>query len=167
MQRIKKTMGLIWDAVRPGGAGGRVIASIRDIDPRISPDFDFQLRQDETGVFFVDGRGKRVARARVEALADGIDGLLRHIQDSGEAIPADKMPFRSLWTGQAFAIDDLQLSGATIDVNLSRRAGSIEIDVPVATAENPITLTPDALDIFVTAIRQLLARGVVSAGAVA
>jgi hypothetical protein len=164
VQRIKKTMGLIWDAVRPGGAGGRVIAGIRDIDPRVSPDFDFQLRQDGTGVFFVDGRGKRVARDRVEALADGIDGLLRHIRDAGEAIPADKMPFRSLWTGQAYAIDDLQLSGSTIDVNLSRRAGLIEIDVPVATAENPITLTPDALDFFVTAIRRLLARSVVGEG---
>lgn len=167
MQRIKKTMGLIWDAVWPAGAGGRTVASIRDIEPRISPDFDFHLRQDGQGLFFVDGRGKRVARERVEALADGIDGLLRHIRDAGETIPTDAMPFRSLWTGQAFAIDDLQLSGATIDVNLSQRAGSIEIDVPVATAENPITLTPDALEFFVAAIRQLLARGVVSEGAVA
>ncbi|AVO43624.1 hypothetical protein C6569_00170 [Phreatobacter cathodiphilus] len=160
-------MGRIWEAVWPAGAGGRTIASLRDIDPRISPDFDFHLRRDDGGVFFVDGRGKRVAHERVEALADGIDGLLRHIRDAGETIPTDKTPFRSLWTGEAFAVPDLQLSGATIDVNLSRRAGLIEIDVPVATSENPLTLTPEALNNFVTAIRRLLARGVVDEGAVA
>lgn len=167
MQQIKKTMGLIWGAVWPAGAGGRTIASIRDVAPRISPDFDFQLRQDDAGAFFVDGRGKRVARERVEALAAGLDALLRHIRDAGDTIPADRTPFRSLWTGQAFSIEDLQLSGATIDVNLSRRAGLIEIDVPVATSEKPLTLTPESLDIFLTAIRQLLARGVVSEGSVA
>lgn len=158
-------MGLIWGAVWPAGAGGRTIATIRGVDPRISPDFDCHLRQDDEGMFFVDCRGKRVARERVEALAAGIDGLLRHIREAGDTIPADKTPFRSLWNGQAFAIDDLQLSGATIDVNLSRRAGVVEIDVPVATAENPLTLTPEDLDIFVAAIRELLARGVVSKGA--
>jgi hypothetical protein len=143
--------------VWPGGAGGRELASARGLEPALSPDLDFHLKEDADGRFFVNCLGKRVTDARLESLAAGIDRLLAHIGEQSDSIPDETTPFRNPWSGQAFAIDDLQLTGVAIDVNLSRRAGNIEIDVPIATAEHPLNLTPETLERFAAVIRQMIA----------
>ncbi len=157
MQQVWKTIRSALGAVWPGGAAGRELASARGLEPGLSPDLDFHLKEDAGGRFFVNCRGQRVTDERLAALASGIDRLLAHIRDHGDGIPNDTGLFRNLWNGQAFAIDDLQLSGATIDVNLSRRAGIVEVDVPIATAEQPLSLSPEVLARFAAVIRQMLA----------
>ena len=161
---IRKAMRSLWDAVRPERLTGRELASARGIDAVISPDLDLHLRLDDAGTYFLNCRGQRVARERLEALAIGIDGLIAHIDEHADGIPDSPTPFRNPWSGKPYSIDDLQLTGATIDVNLSRRAGLIEIDVPVATAEQPLTLSPEALERFARAIRHLLQGEAEAAG---
>ena len=147
----------LWDAVRPAGLTGREIASARGIDAAISPDLDLHLRQEDAATYFLNCRGQKVGRERLAALADGLDGLIAHIVEKADDIPDSPTPFRNPWSGKPYSIDDLQLTGATIDVNLSRRGGRIEIDVPVATAEHPLALSPEDLERFAGTIRRLLA----------
>jgi hypothetical protein len=153
LKAIRSALGGFW----PGGPAGRDLASARGFEPALSPDLDLHLREDADGRFFVNCRGQRVEPDRLESLAAGIDQLLAHISENGDSIPNEATPFRNPWGGQAFAIDDLQLTGAAIDVNLSRRAGTIEIDVPIATAERPLNLSPEMLQRFAASIRRMLA----------
>jgi hypothetical protein len=152
-QTIRAALGKVWS----GGVAGRELASARGFEPSLSPDLDFHLREDAEGRFVVNCRGQRVTSERLESLATGIDRLLAHIREKGDSIPDEATPFRNPWGGQAFAIDDLQLTGVAIDVNLSRRAGTVEIDVPIATAEHPLNLSPELLERFADVIRQMIA----------
>jgi hypothetical protein len=151
----------IWKAIRDrlglGGGSARVVANARSLAPGLSPDLDFDLREDAEGRHFANWQARRIPRARVESLAADIDRLLAHLNDADAAIPSDTGLFRNPWGGKAHAIGDLQLGETMIDVNLSRRSGVMEIDVPIATSEQPLHLSPDDLARFAAAIRQMLA----------
>lgn len=135
----------------------RAVTHARALEPALSPEFDFSLMADVDGPYFVNWKGRRVPVERVRTVAADLDRLLAHIADPEAGIPDDTSRFRNPWTGQPFAMQDPQLGGATIDVNLSRRAGLAEVDIPTGLSEQPVCQSVADIERLATVFRRMLA----------
>ncbi len=157
-------MASLWHSLRTGLTNAissrlsrRDIAHARALEPLLSWEFDFMLREDGSGPYFADWRNRRVPPDRLRRVAADIDRLLAHIRNPEAGIPDDPGVVRNPWGGQAFEMDDPQFSGARIDVNVSRRAGTVEVDIPTGASEQPVRQTIEDLERFAAVIRQMVA----------
>lgn len=157
-------MASLWHSLRTGLTDAiasrlsrRDIARARTVEPLLSWEFDFTLMEDVSGPYFADWRNRRVPPDRLRMVAADIDRLLAHIGDPEAGIPNDPGVVRNPWDGQAFEMDDPQFSGARIDVNVSRRAGTVEVDIPTGASEQPVRQTIADLERMRAAIRHMLA----------
>lgn len=161
----------LWNTLRTGltraissRLSRRDIAHARGLEPLLSWEFDFALKQDDSGPYFADWRNRRVPLDRLTVVASDIDRLLAHIRNPDAGIPDDPGVVRNPWDGQAFEMDDPQLSGARIDINVSRRSGTVEVDIPTGASEQPVRQTIEDLARFAAVIRRMLVLWEVEAG---
>lgn len=154
----------LWRAIRTGIPAAlaqrlsqRQITHARALEPALAWEFDFNLRDDSHGPYFTNWRDSRVSTERVRTVAADLDRLLAHIHDPDAGIPDDtSMSGRSPWGGQAFAMQDPQFSGKVIDVNLSRRFGVVEVDIPTGASEQPVRQSIRDVERLVEVIRKML-----------
>ncbi len=136
----------------------RQITHARALEPALGWEFDFNLKEDAAGPYIANWRDRRVPTARLSAVVADIEQLLAHIEDPESGIPDDtSMSGRSPWGGQGFAMHDPQFSGKIIDVNLSRRHGVVEIDIPTGASEQPVRQSIRDLERLAEVIRRMLA----------
>jgi hypothetical protein len=154
----------LWRAIRTGTAAAianrlsrKELARARALEPALSWQFDFYLKEEIDGPYFTNWRDQRVPAERLRIVAADIDRLLAHVRDPDAGIPLDPGMFRNPWGGQAFAMQDPQFSGATIDVNVARRSSAVEVDIPTGASEEPVRQSIDDLERFAAVVRRMIA----------